>query len=211
MKPSTDRLSELETEFLDANCVEVLVALHKKLELERSLRSSLVQKRRAIELKLRVERRAGDILRSLKLRGGDKRKGVSRLKSLGVSQNQSTRWQLVASVADEVFQRYLIDCQRTDVMPRRSKLLELAKNDTQFNRAFEDSPLADEELLYEIRNLIDDCKLFEQLVTRGQSSVKMCFVQQKHAKRLISSMQNHLSAVVRELDKINSGINNRFG
>lgn len=61
----------------------------------------------AAELKLRAERRAGEILSSMKLRGGDRRSAKRELRSLlkaaGITQNQSSRWQQLARIPDDVF------------------------------------------------------------------------------------------------------------
>jgi hypothetical protein len=65
----------------------------------------------AAEVKLRAERKAGGLLRSLKLKGGDrksKRHGASlKLADLGISRDQSKRWQRVAAVSDAEFGHYL--------------------------------------------------------------------------------------------------------
>ena len=69
-----------------------------------------VQNRAAV-IRLRAERRAGSFLRRLKLRGGDRRsKGRNsslKLSDLGISKSQSKRWQLEASVPEEVFEKYV--------------------------------------------------------------------------------------------------------
>lgn len=65
----------------------------------------------AAEVKLRAERKAGQLLSRLPLRGGD-RKSINhadcmKLEDLGVSQNQSTRWQLQARLPEHEFEEYL--------------------------------------------------------------------------------------------------------
>ncbi len=68
---------------------------------------------RATELVLRAERRAGEMLQALPLRGGDRRSGIGsarpRLHDLGITQNQSTRWQAVASIPATEFRRFLAE------------------------------------------------------------------------------------------------------
>lgn len=68
---------------------------------------------RAAEVKLRAERKAGSLLRSLKLRGGDRKSKKHRaslnLQDLGISRDQSKRWQHIASVSDAAFSKYLKD------------------------------------------------------------------------------------------------------
>src|SRR3954467_12809207 len=62
---------------------------------------------RAAEVKLRAERQAGKLLSQLMLRGGDRRsKSHSdrlKLDDLGLTPNQSKRWQLQARVPDNLF------------------------------------------------------------------------------------------------------------
>jgi hypothetical protein len=66
---------------------------------------------RAAEVKLRAERQAGKLLAQLMLRGGDRRSKLrhARLKldDLGISRNQSTRWQIEAKVPENVFCQYV--------------------------------------------------------------------------------------------------------
>ena len=65
----------------------------------------------AAEVKLRAERRAGELLKELKLHGGDRswERSTSRLtlRDIGVSKDQSSRWQLAATVAEEEFEEFL--------------------------------------------------------------------------------------------------------
>lgn len=66
---------------------------------------------RAAELRLRAERKAGTFLAGLKLRGGDRKSKGQRaslkLEDLGVTRDQSKRWQRLASVPDGEFSSYL--------------------------------------------------------------------------------------------------------
>jgi hypothetical protein len=66
---------------------------------------------RAAEVKLRAERRAGKLLAQLLLRGGDRRSKArhNRLKldDLGITRNQSTRWQIQAKVPEDIFGIYI--------------------------------------------------------------------------------------------------------
>lgn len=66
---------------------------------------------RAAALRLPAERKAGKLLAQLPLRGGDK-KSSNRcdclvLRDLGITQNQSTRWQKEALIPDERFEEYV--------------------------------------------------------------------------------------------------------
>jgi hypothetical protein len=65
----------------------------------------------AAELKLRAERRAGELLAGLKLRGGNRKSNSHdeslKLEDLGIDHNQSARWQREAAVPETVFSQYL--------------------------------------------------------------------------------------------------------
>jgi hypothetical protein len=66
---------------------------------------------RAAEVKLRAERQAGKLLGQMMLRGGDRRSKshCDRLKldDLGLTANQSKRWQLQARVPEDVFREHI--------------------------------------------------------------------------------------------------------
>jgi hypothetical protein len=68
---------------------------------------------KAAELKLLAERRAGQLLTEIVAHGGDHKSSSHRdnlkLSDLGISHNQSSRWQRVAAVPEEVFRRYIAD------------------------------------------------------------------------------------------------------
>ncbi len=66
---------------------------------------------RAAEVKLRAERQAGKLLAQMTLRGGDRRSKNHderlKLDDLGISRNQSTRWQMEARVPENVFREHI--------------------------------------------------------------------------------------------------------
>lgn len=94
---------------------------------------------RAAEVKLRAERQAGKLLRQLTLRGGDRRsdKRDQRLKldDLGITPNQSTRWQIQASVSDEAFGAYVRETCTSAKELTSAGLMRLAKRLREGNRA----------------------------------------------------------------------------
>jgi hypothetical protein len=67
---------------------------------------------RAAELKLRAERRAGELLAGLIKRGGDHKSSARHnaltLAQLGIDHNRSTRWQHESAVPEAAFEQYLI-------------------------------------------------------------------------------------------------------
>jgi hypothetical protein len=66
---------------------------------------------RAAEVKLRAERQAGKLLSQMMLRGGDRRSKSHhdrlKLDDLGLTANQSKRWQLQARVPEVVFREFV--------------------------------------------------------------------------------------------------------
>lgn len=77
----------------------------------RNVAVNLEMQNRAAELKLRAERKAGQLLSDLRLRGGDRKSsshdGRLKLSDLGISQSQSKRWQKEAAIPEAAFQQYL--------------------------------------------------------------------------------------------------------
>lgn len=78
-----------------------------------------VLQQRCAEIKLRAERKAGELLRKLALKPGPT--GAS-LSSLNISNNESSRWQKIATIPDEVFDGALAE------NPSESSLLRIASS-----------------------------------------------------------------------------------
>jgi hypothetical protein len=88
----------------------------------------------AAEVKLRAERKAGRLLASLNLRGGD-RKSINqrdglKLDDLGISQNQSTRWQLQSRLPEDEFEEYLKSTRDAGLEIATAVVLRLARQAT---------------------------------------------------------------------------------
>jgi hypothetical protein len=86
---------------------------------------------RAAEVKLRAERQAGKLLSQLMLRGGDRRSKFChtrmKLDDLGISRNQSTRWQFQARVPENVFREYVQETCNAGKELTSANLMRLAK------------------------------------------------------------------------------------
>src|SRR5262245_50404124 len=86
---------------------------------------------RAAEVKLRAERQAGALLAQLMLRGGDRRSKVHRdrlkLGDLGLTANQSKRWQLQARVPEDLFRQYIKQVRETSKELTSAGLMRIAK------------------------------------------------------------------------------------
>ncbi len=72
----------------------------------------------AARIKIQAERRVGEFLAAMKLRGGDRKSKSHResltvqLKDLGIDRNQSFRWQIEASISNEQFEEYCRNVER---------------------------------------------------------------------------------------------------
>jgi hypothetical protein len=86
----------------------------------------------AAEVKLRAERQAGKLLRQMVLRGGDRRSKSHherlKLDDLGISRNQSTRWQMQARVPENVFQEHIRETCQAGKELTSARLIRLAKH-----------------------------------------------------------------------------------
>jgi hypothetical protein len=100
-----------------ANSIDEIKTIRDKAEAARiyvkAARLGLGLQNRAAEVKLRAERKAGTYLKSLKLRGGDRKSkkyaAALKLKDLGITRDQSKRWQRIASISDDEFDKFLND------------------------------------------------------------------------------------------------------
>jgi len=86
---------------------------------------------RAAEVKLRAERQAGKLLSQMMLRGGDRRSKNHherlKLEDIGISRNQSTRWQMQARVPEDVFQEHVRQVCEAGQELTSARLLRLAR------------------------------------------------------------------------------------
>ena len=73
--------------------------------------AGLEAQNKCAEIKLRAERKAGEVLAETVSRGGDRKTGSKShdgtLKTLGINKNQSARWQQAASVPEAEFEAHI--------------------------------------------------------------------------------------------------------
>lgn len=133
---SVARLSEACEELDQAEEIPDIKGIRDKADAVRQYAQAanlgLDVQNKAAELKLLAERKAGRLLQSLKLRGGD-RKSASytkrmTLQDFGITQNQSKRWQREAAIPDEVFEVYIEQARRNGKEITASGLLRAAKS-----------------------------------------------------------------------------------
>ncbi len=108
-------LSQAHHAIAEARSLDELKGIRDKAEAARKYAQAaglgLEIQNYAAEVKLRAERRAGSLLAKLKLHGGDRREETSNdrltLEDVGVTKDQSSRWQLTAAVPEKEFDRYV--------------------------------------------------------------------------------------------------------
>ncbi len=108
-------LSQAHHAIAEARSLDELKGIRDKAEAARKYAQAaglgLEIQNYAAEVKLRAERRAGSLLAKLKLHGGDRRDETSNdrltLEDVGVTKDQSSRWQLTAAVPEKEFDRYV--------------------------------------------------------------------------------------------------------
>ena len=86
------------------------------------------------EVKLRAERRAGEMLAGMDKQAGSRGAGkkveshdVTPLSDLGIDRMQSSRWQREAAVDDDTFEQYLASCREEQREITQAGLLNIAK------------------------------------------------------------------------------------
>src|SRR5690242_2473442 len=94
---------------------------------------SLEMQNAIAEIKLRAERKAGELLAAMEKNPGAATRShavtasLPRLKDLGIGKMQSSRWQLEASVPEGAFQRHVAEVKESNQELTSAGLLDLAK------------------------------------------------------------------------------------
>ena len=167
---------------------------------------------KAAELKLRAERKAGRLLKSMSLHGGDRRSNshCSRLTlaDLGISQNQSRRWQLQASVPEETFHSFIETASKQGLEITSRALLRLAEaSPRKRNRptAPTESPrIRDASHRTDvIDELLDHCRLFDSIIAplySSNESVMLRSGERRMLRRLVREFANLLTSLQRDVE-----------
>jgi hypothetical protein len=119
----------------EARSLDAIKEIRDKAEAVRKYAESaslgLDVQNRAAEVKLRAERQAGKLLAQLMLRGGDRRSKGHRdrlkLDDLGLTSNQSKRWQLQARVPENLFRAHVEETCEAGKELTSAGLMRLAK------------------------------------------------------------------------------------
>ena len=132
--PQHAGLDELRRRLDKARGIEQVLSVYQRiLETAEELRSSPELRNRAAELKLQAQRKMGRLLATQHLRGGDRKSPGApqrhHLTDLGITFNESARWQQEAAVPEPLFRRYcreMVDC---GMEPTARGLARVACND----------------------------------------------------------------------------------
>jgi hypothetical protein len=139
LRPTSEGLALLESAFgalARSESFDEIKDIRDKAEAlrqyARNAKASLTLQNRVSELKLRAERLAGELLQAMSLHGGDRRSDTSRsrptLDELGISHNQSNRWQKEAMVPEPEFCAFVAVAQKEGHELTSASLLRLAAN-----------------------------------------------------------------------------------
>lgn len=132
-------INEARMRLQSVNTLDDVLAIRDRAEALRvyakAALDSLDTANAAAEIKLRAERRAGEMLSVMEKRdGGDAMKARSHvdtelppsLAELGIDKNKSSRWQREAAVDDDTFEQYLLMCREGGREVTQSGLLQVA-------------------------------------------------------------------------------------
>lgn len=101
---------------------------------------SLEAQNAATEIRIRAERRAGELVRAmieageLRGRGGDRKSksndSILKLSDLGLSSDESMQWQRIASIPDKVFENHISDTKESGAELTTAGVLRLARGES---------------------------------------------------------------------------------
>jgi hypothetical protein len=122
----------------EAETLDDVKAVREKAETARiyakAVHAGLEVQNRVAELKLRAERTAGEFLASLALRGGNRRSKAHdeplKLAELGITRNQSTRWQKEAAVPEQLFCQFVKEAKESGREITAAALIRLTARST---------------------------------------------------------------------------------
>ena len=128
-------LTEAHRAIAEVHGLDGIKAIRDKAEAVRKYAQSagmgLELQNYAAEVKLRAERKAGELLSQLQLHGGDRKSEQSeqrvKLDDLGITKDQSSRWQLTAAIPDRDFEKYVTETKSGRGEVTTAGLLRVAK------------------------------------------------------------------------------------
>ena len=98
-------------------------------ELVKARNASLETQNAAAEIRLRAERKAGEMLHKMNMKPGKKSIDTTMvsIKQMGIKPNQSSRWQLTSKVKESDFVQIVAECNEAKEELTQKRLLDFAK------------------------------------------------------------------------------------
>ena len=177
----------------------------------RNAKAGLELQNKAAQLKLHAERRAGELLRAMNLRGGDRVSdlacGRATLERLDISQNQSTRWQKLATIPEEEFSKFLASAHNSDAELTTACLLRRATSLANKRATTQDlnsvlpncmthrstDATSPEEVIVE---LLSHCQVLENILSQiydREGPVEIPSGERRHLRRLVRDLKTLLT------------------
>ena len=129
------RISQARQALAEATTVEEVKDVRDKAEAIRQYVKQagmgLKAQNECAEIKIRAERKGGELLHEMDLHGGDRKStlhdGRLKLSDMGMNYTQSHRWQLEAFIPDDIFEEYIADIIAKPAELTTASILRLAR------------------------------------------------------------------------------------
>ena len=179
----------------------------------RKAKLGLETQNRAAILKLRAERKAGAFLARLKLHGGSRNSkshdGILKLEDLGITPNDSSRWQKEASVPDDDFEQYIRAAAELGHEITQAGLLKIARTFGRARRHKKSKPASISSrrtidvppepvlVIHELQNHRGQLANFLEDLCNGDGVVELERAERRLGARILAEMQMFLSELER--------------
>jgi N6-adenosine-specific RNA methylase IME4 len=135
MTTSLASISAAKTALMQASDLQDVLLIRDKAkaiqELVKARNASLETQNAAAEIRLRAERKAGEMLKKMEKKknqhAGTTMGPAVKLQDIGITKNQSSRWQLTSCVKESEFVRIVAECNDTREELTQKRVLDFAK------------------------------------------------------------------------------------
>lgn len=161
-------VSQARQQLAECLSLDTVLDIRDKAEAVRSnLRvrgEALAAQNDAAEIKIRAERRAGEMLAQMNLHGGDRKSSLHdanlKLSDVGVSGIESHRWQRIAGIDEFTFEKHISDTKGADKELTTASVLKLAKRQSNNERNVVDMAT---DVVTDLQTLIDGGQKFRTI------------------------------------------------